>query len=79
VYNEYCCQEYPRVLRDTDDGLKCTLSQFAVDIKLSSVVDILEGKEAIQRDLNKLERWVHVNLSIRFNIAKCKVLSLGLE
>jgi len=51
-------------------------TEFADDTKLCGVVDMLEGRDAIQRDLDRLERWVCVN-SMKFNKAKCKVLHVG--
>ncbi|PKU41117.1 rna-directed dna polymerase from mobile element jockey- hypothetical protein [Limosa lapponica baueri] len=58
-----------------DNGIECNLRKFANDTKLCGMVDTLEGKDAIQNDLERLERWVHAKL-MKFNQAKFKVLHM---
>jgi len=59
-----------------DSGIECTFIKFVDDTKMCDVVDTPVGKNAIQRDLDKLERWAFVNV-MKLNKAKCKVLHLG--
>lgn len=46
-----------------DSGIEGTLSKFVIDTKLYGAVNTLEGRDAIQKDLNKL---ACVNL-VKFN------------
>ena len=61
---------------DMNSGIECTLSKFADNTKLCGVVYRLDGKDAIQRDLDRLERQACENL-MKFNKAKCRILHMG--
>jgi len=63
-------------INDIYSGTECTLHKFADDTKLRGAVHMLEGRDAIQRDVESLKEWSHVNL-MKFNKAKCKIVHLG--
>ena len=41
------------LINSLDAGIKCALSKFS----LSDAVDTIEGRDTIQRSLNKMEKW----------------------
>jgi len=63
-------------VNNMDSRTECTLSKSADDIRLCGAVNVLERRDVIQRDLDRLERWAHANL-MKFNKAKWKVLHVG--
>jgi len=56
-------------------GFLLEKSQHTHGAELSGAVNMTEGNNAIQRDLDTLEKWVDMNL-MRFNKVKYKVLHL---
>lgn len=48
-YLDWCCLRSLRVTGES--GIKCTFS------KLSGMVNMLEGRDAIQKDPDRLETW----------------------
>lgn len=59
-----------------DSGIECILSKLMGDVKLSAVVDTLEGKEGIQRSHNGLERSGSANL---MKFSKSMILQKWIE
>jgi len=53
-------------INDLDAGTECALRKFANGIKLGGAVDSLEGREALQRDQDRLENWA-ITSCMKFN------------
>ena len=63
-------------VNDLEARVECTISKFADGTKLGGAVDSLEGQEALQRDLDRLEHWAIIN-GMQFNKSQCWIPHLG--
>lgn len=55
---DWCCNIFAS---DMDSEIECTFSKSADNTKLSAAVNMLKEKNAIEKDLDSLERWVCAN------------------
>ena len=63
-------------INNLDEGIECSISKFADDTKLGRVLICPKDRKALQRDLDRLDRWARANC-MRFNKAKGGVLHLS--
>lgn len=56
-------------------SVQCMLSKPADDIKLGQVADTLKGQAAVQKGLDRQEKWADRNF-MTFSNGKCKVVQL---
>ena len=64
------------VINNLDDGAECLLSRSAYSAEVGGVVDTVGGSAAIQRCVDRLEKWADRSI-VRFTKRKCRILHLG--
>ena len=68
--------QFSFAVSDVYSGIECILCKLVDNTKLHGAFAILNGKDAIQRDTNRLGRWAQEKL-MKVNKAMCQVLHLG--
>jgi len=63
-------------ISDLGKGIEGTLTRFADDTKSGRCVNLLKGRKARQRGLDRLDQWAKANC-MSCNKAKCQALHLG--
>ena len=61
---------------DLDSAVECTSSKFVGVINFCDVVNTVKIRYAIQRDRDKLQRWVYENI-VKINKTMCKDVHMG--
>ncbi|KAJ7400834.1 rna-directed dna polymerase from mobile element jockey-like [Pitangus sulphuratus] len=61
---------------DLREGIKCTISKFVDDTKMGGSVNLVKGRRALQKDLDRLDRGAKSN-GRRFNKTNYQVLHFG--